>query len=534
MYFSHGATINWKLKPKQILLIDMKVLSYLPLFLLVAGCLVDTKIFAQTPNRPIPSDLAPYAFVEASTAPTGDYLLAPFFLFPNASYKPSLMILDSEGYIKWYMTRESGVMSNFNYFPNQNLYTFDHRASVWPSPGSFITLDANMELNDSISTVNGIDPDYHENRFLPNGHRLIDGKTDSIVDLSAYTFDGMPGSATTSIRAYVIQEFDQNNNLVFQWNSNEHVHPTESYETIYGYDVNDFDYCHGNAIEKDVDGNYLVSYRHLNSVHKISATDGHIMWRLGGKLSDFTFTNDPGFSGQHDIRVLANGNYTVFDNGNMSGPPEKSRAVEYALDTVNWTATRVWEYDYTPSFFAMAMGSHQTTASDLHMINYGLNRSTTLNTILVDDAGNTLSEIHFVDTVYTYRAYYHEQSIALPQFQITCIDSAGSYYLKAPSGFTKYLWSTDETSQTIEITTTGKYQVYVNYGAGMLASYPFEVTDINAPCGFNSIYERQRPESSEIIGYYDLSGRYVNRPVPNQIYIVKYADGTVRKRFIVE
>ena len=97
----------------------MKVHSYFPLFLLVFTCLIGTNVKAQTPNRPIPSGLAPYEFVEASTAPTGDYLLAPFFLFPNATYKPSLTMLDSEGYIKWYMTRESGVMSNFNYFPNQ-------------------------------------------------------------------------------------------------------------------------------------------------------------------------------------------------------------------------------------------------------------------------------------------------------------------------------------------------------------------------------------------------------------------------------
>lgn len=501
---------------------------------IIITTVISLSALAQTPNRPRPSFIPEYEFLNYDQSQTGDYLMATFYIAPSSPYNPNLMILDHDGYLKWYMTRNSGNIGNFNYFPSHNKFTFNHLANA-SSTGRFITLDNNLNLLDSITTVNGIDPDLHENRLLPNGNWLISGKRDSIVDLSAYTFDGTQGSTATTIIAYVIQEFDTGNNLVFQWNSNDYIHPTETYDLAYGYNPNGFDYCHGNAIEKDTDGHYLVSFRHMNAVYKISAIDGHIIWRLGGKSNDFTFTNDPGFTGQHDIRVLPNGNYTVYDNGNMSGPPKKSRALEYQLDTVNWTATRVWEFDYSPSFFARAMGNHQTTANNLHHINYGLNRNTTLNSILVDDSGTILSETHFRDSVYTYRSYYHEQAINLPQFNITCFDSLGVQYLSAPNGFSNYLWSNDALTQDIVVSDTGYYQVYVNYGSGMLASYPFHVTDLNNPCGSNSI--NQAFDSSnygEIEAYYDLSGRLVDDLQSHQIYIVRYRSGLTRKIFFVE
>ena len=68
------------------------------------------------------------------------------------------------------------------------------------------------------------------------------------------------------------------------------------------------------------------------------------MWRLGGKMNQFTFIgehpeNAPYYTvGQHDVHRLANGNLLYFDNGNISGggvtPNDRTycRAVEYALD----------------------------------------------------------------------------------------------------------------------------------------------------------------------------------------------------------
>ncbi len=180
------------------------------------------------------------------------------------------------------------------------------------------------------------------------------------------------------------------------------------------------------------------------------------------------------------------------------------------------------------------MGNHQTTPNNFHFINYGLNTNTTLNCILIDHLKNTLTEIHLVDSAFTYRAYYEETPFNLPQFNLECFDSLGKYYLTAPAGFNSYLWSNNETSQIIEITSSGDYQAYVEYGHGMLASFPFTVSDINTPCLSNSVSAPTDQKNSEIIGLFDLRGRQIETPVPNQIYIIRYADGHIKKQIMIE
>jgi hypothetical protein len=91
------------------------------------------------------------------------------------------------------------------------------------------------------------------------------------------------------------------------------------------------DVIHTNSVE--VVGDYVyISSRHLDAVHKINLKDGSIVWRLGGNsktekdlkvknlygaLNQFnnTLSLKNLFSGQHDARILKNGELSVFDNG---------------------------------------------------------------------------------------------------------------------------------------------------------------------------------------------------------------------------
>jgi len=171
-------------------------------------------------------------------------------------------------------------------------------------------LDGNLNQIDTLNTVIA-DEDAHDLQQAENGNWLLSTRTSNIVDLSAFVFDGTQGSVTTNIRGYGVQEFDAAGNLVFEWNSNDHISPTETYDE-YGYNANDFDYCHGNAIDEDSDGNLLFSMRHTNAIYKVDRITGEIIWILGGRSSSFTFPNDAGFSAQHDIRKLPNGNYSLF------------------------------------------------------------------------------------------------------------------------------------------------------------------------------------------------------------------------------
>ena len=58
-----------------------------------------------------------------------------------------------------------------------------------------------------------------------------------------------------------------------------------------------------------------------------------MLWRLGGRKGEYRFVDDPldGFSKQHAVKMLPNGNILLFDNG-TDHVPAQSRAVEYRLD----------------------------------------------------------------------------------------------------------------------------------------------------------------------------------------------------------
>ncbi len=144
------------------------------------------------------------------------------------------------------------------------------------------------------------------------------------------------------------------------------------------------DYTHVNAVAIDpTDNNLLTSFRHTSEIVKINRSTGQVMWRLGGKMNQFTFINEheenaPFYTvGQHDVHRLANGNLLYFDNGNLTGgstypsPRSYSRAVEYALDEVNKTATLVWEYRHVPDIVANCQGSVKRMANGNTLIDWG-------------------------------------------------------------------------------------------------------------------------------------------------------------------
>ncbi len=123
----------------------------------------------------------------------------------------------------------------------------------------------------------------------------------------------------------VIQELDAGHNVVFQWRTWDHYAITDAtHEDLTAATI---DYVHANAIEIDADRNLLLSCRHMDEITKIDHVSGDILWRMGGKHNQFTFVNDSiGFSHQHALRRIANGDFTLFDNGNFHTPPF-SRAV---------------------------------------------------------------------------------------------------------------------------------------------------------------------------------------------------------------
>ena len=230
------------------------------------------------------------------------------------------------------------------------------------SSGKVYLMDASYTVVNSWTIENGYNADFHEFLILENDHALLLGYLPTPYDLSPYG-----GPVDGIVYDMVIQEQDTAKNVVFEWHGLDHFDLEDSFLDPANSPM---DFMHSNAIEVDLDGNLLLSSRHLNEITKIDRSTGDVIWHMGGENNQFTFTNDIGFNLQHDIRRLPNGHITLFDNGNQHTPPH-SRAVEYAVDENALTVTRVWQYPSDTSLFAPFMGSAQRLDNGNTLIGWG-------------------------------------------------------------------------------------------------------------------------------------------------------------------
>jgi hypothetical protein len=337
------------------------------------------------------SQMLPVISKKISTTPSHGAIFISNFIW-GASGNPYLMILDNNGGIMQsrYLPGTSGT--DFRMQCNGKL-TYYSETDL-----KYYVLDSNLKTIDSISSKSGYQTDNHELLFLPNGNYLLLGLTHRQQNMSVV----VPGGSDTAIIVgNVIEEYDENGNIVFQWLSDQHFQVTDA--TREDLTKGRIDYCHANAIEVDRDGNLLLSSRHLDEITKIHRTTGDIIWRWGGKNNQFTFINDTlGFSHQHSIRVTPNGTYLLFDNGNYR-TPAFSRVCEYELNTETMTATLVREFRHTPNLFSAAMGSVQYLENGNSLIGWGSNTQVSVTEVTPDN--ETVLELAVTGGNMCYSAY---------------------------------------------------------------------------------------------------------------------------------
>lgn len=320
---------------------------------------------AQTTEAPpqdvtLPADF-PVISVTTPASNTADGLI--FLATFNGAKKPLLLIVDDKGEPVFYQQFPAGIMlTDFKRQPNGNLTYFQGVAAINGGDGVFHEMDTRYELTRTWQATNTMVADNHDLQILPNGNAML-----IIYDKKEADFSAYGGLTNTIFIDCVIQEIRPDGNLAWEWRQSQHMTISDTYEIITGSIADPF---HMNAVELDQDGNVLISSRHLSEITKINRTTGEVIWRLGGKQNEFTFTNDDGFSYQHDIRRMPNGNITIWDNGNQKTPPY-SRAVEYEIDETNKVVTRTWEFRQTPDLYNFFMGNIQRLPNGNSFLGWG-------------------------------------------------------------------------------------------------------------------------------------------------------------------
>ena len=110
--------------------------------------------------------------------------------------------------------------------------------------------------------------------------------------------------------------------VVWSWNVFDHFNMldydqyggtwTEAYLSLH------YDWTHVNAVIFDEEeSDIYISTRHLSRITKIDYPSGEVLWNLGHQMTseDVNMGTDIGFSFQHSLQKLENGNILTFDNG---------------------------------------------------------------------------------------------------------------------------------------------------------------------------------------------------------------------------
>ena len=133
----------------------------------------------------------------------------------------------------------------------------------------------------------------------------------------------------------VLMELDGRGEVVREWRAWEHFDPKA--DPICPLDHRK-EWTHANSIAETADGDWIASFRRIDTVALIDPESGDIKWRLG-----------PGvLAHQHDAKILPNGRLLVFDNGahRKAGAGEFSRVVEIDRESEEIA----WSYVDDPPF----------------------------------------------------------------------------------------------------------------------------------------------------------------------------------------
>jgi arylsulfotransferase ASST len=260
--------------------------------------------------------------------------------------------------------------------------------------------DTSYRVIATVHAGNGLDADGHEFALTPQGTALITIEHQIPHDLSP-----LGGPKDGSVIDGVVQEIDvATGRVLFEWHSVDRVPLDESHRPV----ASPYDYFHLNAVSVDSDGNLLISSRNTWTVYKVDRRSGQIIWRLGGKRSDFSLGSGVAFAWQHNPLPAGANTIRLFDNGSNGETvvSPRTRVVWIHLDLGTKTATLARELTHPTGISVPSQGNAQGLDNGNTLVGWGeLGRVSEF-----DPQGNLLFDSLFAGQYDTYRAYRFQWS----------------------------------------------------------------------------------------------------------------------------
>jgi hypothetical protein len=202
---------------------------------------------------------------------------------------------------------------------------------------------------------------HHDFKVLDNGNIMVLRFGEIPKDIQKRIKGGVPGTELEGgeILGVTAAEINRKGEILWEWKNWEHFDPDREVECelanrlVWGYT---------NSVDVFPNGDVLLSFRHLNTVARISRETGEIVWRWGPEHL---------LGHQHAASVLDNGNILLFDNGLHRKPMRPGDPHEISSFTVSRpvevnpdTDEIVWEYiDPLHNLFTNFCGSAERLAN---------------------------------------------------------------------------------------------------------------------------------------------------------------------------
>src|SRR3954447_21853634 len=347
-------------------------------------------------------DLAPPAVTVSTNKPgTAPGLV---FLAPKAGRgQDGPMIIDNAGHVVWFKPMKDKIAADLRVQTYQGrpvLTWWEGALYVGDGDGVGRILDTNYRPVATVRTGNGYRFDLHEFTITPRNTALVLAYQRDNRSLKAFG-----GPAHAKIVDNIVQEVDLATGLVlFEWHSFGNVSPDESNIPVPKRKGSEWEYFHANAVDLDADGNFLVSSRNTSTVYKIDRATGKIMWRLGGKKSNFKLGPGVRFDWQHSIRAQPDGTYKLYDNSAAPPVRKASRVLTLKLDMQARTATLVSAFKHPRKLLSSSQGNVERLPNGDVFVGWGSQRWFTE----FSPAGEVLFDGRLARGNDNYRAFRYE------------------------------------------------------------------------------------------------------------------------------
>jgi hypothetical protein len=308
------------------------------------------------------------------------------------------MIVDAQGQLVWYSKYRSARDFKVQRYRGRPVLTWwEGEVVAGHGVGEYVIFEDSYREMARVRAGNGYRGDLHEFLITPEDTALLTAYNPVPADLSA-----VGGPKYGAVWEGIAQELDlATGEVLFEWHSLEHVGIEESYLDPPSDPNYPYDYFHINSIDIDQDGNLLICARNTWSVYKAERKSGEVLWRLGGKNSDFQMGPGTRFAYQHDARRHQDGTISIFDNGAHPQVHEESRGILVGLDEQKMGAKLVREYTFPEKLISTSQGNLQALPNSNVLIGWG---SQPFITEFSHD-GQPLLEAHFPPDGESYRAF---------------------------------------------------------------------------------------------------------------------------------